>query len=126
LGSFIFKTTLLIMGLDSVDIILGTDWLSRHHAIIDVAAKAIEIHSPLDGEITLYLPDQGCTRSCAFAMMESPVERIPVVCDYPDVFLDKLPGMPPNRDIEFAIKLQLRTATISRDLIGCLQQNWQS
>jgi hypothetical protein len=28
LRSFIFKTTLLIMGLDSVDIILGTDWLS--------------------------------------------------------------------------------------------------
>jgi hypothetical protein len=41
LGSFIFKTTLLIMGLDSVDIILGTDWLSRHHAVIDVAARAI-------------------------------------------------------------------------------------
>jgi hypothetical protein len=59
LGSFIFKTTLLIMGLDSVDIILGTDWLSRHHAMIDVAARAIEIHSPLDDEITLYLPDQG-------------------------------------------------------------------
>ena len=57
LGSFIFKTTLLIMGLDSVDIILGTDWLSQHHAVIDVAARAIEIHSPLDGEITLYLPD---------------------------------------------------------------------
>jgi hypothetical protein len=47
------------MGLDSVDIILGTDWLSRHHAMIDVAARAIEIHSPLDDEITLYLPDQG-------------------------------------------------------------------
>jgi hypothetical protein len=28
LGSFIFKTTLFIMGLDSVDIIMGTDWLS--------------------------------------------------------------------------------------------------
>jgi hypothetical protein len=28
LGSLIFKTTLLIMGLESVDIILGTDWLS--------------------------------------------------------------------------------------------------
>jgi hypothetical protein len=70
------------MGLDSVDIILGTDWLSRHHAVIDVAARAIEMHSPLDSEITLYLPDQGCTRSCAFTMMESPVERIPVVCDY--------------------------------------------
>jgi hypothetical protein len=114
LGSFIFKTTLLIMGLDSVDIILGTDWLSRHHAVIDVAARAIEIHSPLDGEITLYLPDQGCTRSCAFTMMESPVEKIPMVCDYPDVFPDELPGMPPDRDIEFAIELQPGTAPTSK------------
>jgi hypothetical protein len=114
LGSFIFKTTLLIMGLDSVDIILGTDWLSRHHAVIDVAARAIEIHSPLDGEITLYLPDQGCTRSCAFTMIESPVEKISVVCDYPDVFPDELPGMTPDRDIEFAIELQPETAPISK------------
>jgi hypothetical protein len=114
LGSFIFKTTLLIMGLDSVDIILGTDWLSRHHVVIDIAARAIEIHSPLDGEITLYLPDQGCPRSCAFGMIESPVERIPVVCEYPDVFPDELPGMPPDRDIEFAIQLQPRTAPISK------------
>jgi hypothetical protein len=102
------------MGLDSVDIILGIDWLSRHYDVIDVAARAIEIHSPLDGEITLYLPDQGCTRSCAFAMIESPVERIPVVCEYPDVFPDKLPGMPPDRDIEFAIELQPETAPISK------------
>jgi hypothetical protein len=29
-GSLIFKTTLLIMRLESMDIILGTDWLSRH------------------------------------------------------------------------------------------------
>jgi hypothetical protein len=114
LGSFIFKTTLLIMGLDSVDIILGTDWLSWHHVVIDVAARAIEIHSPLDGEITLYLPDQDCTRSCAFVMIESPVEKIPVVCDYPDVFPDELRGMPPDRDIEFAIELQPGTAPISK------------
>jgi hypothetical protein len=114
LGTFIFKTTLLIMGLDSVDIILGTDWLSRHHAVIDVAARAIGIHSPLDGEITLYLPDQGCTHSCAFTMIESPVEGISVVCDYPDVFPYELPGMPPDRDIEFAIELQPGTAPISK------------
>ena len=100
--------------LDSVDIILGTDWLSRHHAVIDVAARAIEIHSPLDGEITLYLPDQGCTCSCAFTIIESPVERIPVVCEYPDVFPDELPGMPPDRNIEFTIELQPRTAPISK------------
>jgi hypothetical protein len=115
-GSLIIKTTLLILGLDSVDIILGTDWLTRHQAVIDIAARAIEVHSPTYDETTLYLPDQGCTRSCAFTMIESPVERIPVVCDYPDVFPDELPGMPPDKDIEFAIELQPGTAPISKRL----------
>jgi hypothetical protein len=47
-------------------------------------------------------------------MIESPVERIPVVCEYPDVFPDELPGMPPDRDIDFAIELQPGTAPISK------------
>ena len=32
-------------------------------------------------------------------------EEVPVVRDYPDVFPDELPGMPPDRDIEFLIEL---------------------
>jgi hypothetical protein len=114
LGSIIFRTTLLIMGLESMDIILGTDWLSWHHALIDVAARAIEIHSPICGEITLYLPNQGYTHSCALTRVGSPMERILVVCDYPNVFPDKLLGMTPDRDIEFAIELQPGTAPISK------------
>jgi hypothetical protein len=113
-GSLIIKTTLLILGLDSVDIIFGTDWLTRHQVVIDIAPRAIEVHSPTCGETTLYFPDQGCTRSCAFTVIESPVERIPVVCDYPDVFPEELLGMPPDRDIEFAIELQPRTVPISK------------
>jgi hypothetical protein len=113
-GSLVIRTTLLILGLDSVDIILGTDWLSRHQAVLDIAARAIEIHSPTCGETTLYLPNQGCTHSCAFTMIESPVERIPVVRDYPDVFPNELLGMPPDRDIELAIELQPGTAPISK------------
>jgi hypothetical protein len=113
-GSLVIRTTLLILGLESVDIILGTDWLSRHQAVLDIATRAIEIHSPTYGEITLYLPNQGCTCSCAFAMLGSPVEKIPIVYDYPYVFPDELPGMPPDRDIEFAIELQPGTAPISK------------
>jgi hypothetical protein len=56
----------------------------------------------------------GVLHSYAFAMMESPVERIPMVCEYPDVFPYELPGMPPDRDIEFAIELQPGTAPISK------------
>jgi hypothetical protein len=113
-GSLVIRTTLLILLLDSVDIILGTDWLSRHQAVIDIAARSIEIHSPTCCEIVLYLPNQGYTRSYAFALTESPVERITVVCEYPDVFTDELPGMPPDRDVEFAIELQPVTAPISK------------
>ena len=37
-----------------------------------------------------------------------------VVCEYPDVFPDDLPGMPPDRNVEFVIELQPGTAPISR------------
>jgi hypothetical protein len=43
-----------------------------------------------------------------------PLENINVVCEYPDVFLEELPGMPPDRDIEFSIELLPGTAPISK------------
>jgi hypothetical protein len=33
------------------------------------------------------------------------LEDIKVVCDYPDVFPDELPGMLPDREVEFVIDL---------------------
>jgi hypothetical protein len=36
------------------------------------------------------------------------------VCEYPDVLPDELPGMPPDRDVEFVIELQPGTAPISK------------
>jgi hypothetical protein len=46
--------------------------------------------------------------------MELPLKKIPVVCEYVDVFLDELPGMPLGQDIEFAIELQPGTTPISK------------
>jgi hypothetical protein len=114
LGSKIFKTTLLILGLEGMDIILGADWMTQHRVVLDVAARAMEIRSPTFGDLTLYLPNQEPTRSCAFAMIELPLNKILVVCEYADVFPDELPGMPPDRDIQFAIELQPGTAPISK------------
>jgi hypothetical protein len=34
LGSKIVKTTLLILGMDNVDIILGTDWMTQHQVVL--------------------------------------------------------------------------------------------
>ena len=47
-------------------------------------------------------------------MKDIKFEDIPVVCEYANIFLDDLPGMPPDRDIEFIIELQPGTAPISK------------
>jgi hypothetical protein len=52
--------------------------------------------------------------SCVYAIEGIKLEDIPVVCEYLDVFPDDLPGMPPDKDIEFIIELQPGTAPISK------------
>ena len=37
-----------------------------------------------------------------------------VVCEFPDVFPKHLPGLPPNRNVEFSIELEPSTAPISQ------------
>lgn len=40
-------------------------------------------------------------------------DHVLVVREYPDVFLDELPGLPPDREIEFNIEVVLGTHPIS-------------
>ena len=42
------------------------------------------------------------------------IHDVPVVCDFPDVFPEELPGMPPDRSVEFVIELVPGTAPISK------------
>ena len=49
-----------------------------------------------------------------YAAKEIKIEYIPVVCEFVDVFPDDLPGMSPDRDIEFVIELQPGSAPISK------------
>jgi hypothetical protein len=114
MGSHIIKTILLVLGLEIVDIILGANWMTLHQVVLDVASRIVEINSPICGSFTLFLPHQDSTQSCAFAMTELPLKKIPVVCEYVDVFPEELPGMPPDRDIEFTIELQPGTTPISK------------
>jgi hypothetical protein len=48
-----------------------------------------------------------------FNLEAKTIEEVPIVEEYLDVFLDELPGMPPDRDIEFIIDLIPRTAPIA-------------
>ena len=42
------------------------------------------------------------------------IEEVPVICEYPDVFPEELPRMPPDRDLEFIIDLIPRTPPIAK------------
>jgi hypothetical protein len=88
--------------------------MTKHQVVLDVANRNVEVHSPTCGKFILYLLSQETTRSCAFSMIELPMKKIPVVCEYADVFPDELLGMLPDRDIEFAIELQPGTTPISK------------
>jgi hypothetical protein len=76
----------------------------------------VEIDSPDHDTTILYLPQRECNNSCAYAVEGIKLKDIPIVCEYPDIFPDDLPGMPPDRDIEFVIELQPGTAPISKRL----------
>jgi hypothetical protein len=90
------------------------NWLTQHQVILDIASRMVEIHSPTSGQTTLYLPMTEGINPCSYAVVTVQLENIPVVCEYPDVFPDDLPGMLPNRDVEFVIELQPCTAPISK------------
>ncbi|WVZ97174.1 hypothetical protein U9M48_042729, partial [Paspalum notatum var. saurae] len=42
------------------------------------------------------------------------IAKIPIVCEYSDVFPEELPGLPPDRDVEFRIDLVPGTAPVSK------------
>ena len=60
------------------------------------------------------LPQSLDLQNLSCAIQATTLCDIPVVCKFPDVFLDELPGLPPNREVEFKIELVPGTAPISR------------
>jgi hypothetical protein len=114
MGSTLIRIALISLNLEGMDILLGMDWMTRHRVSLDTFSRIVEINSPEYGHTILHLPQQEYISSCVYATEGIKLEDIPVVCEYPDVFPDELPRMPPDRDVEFVIELQLGTAPISK------------
>ena len=82
--------------------------------LLDTNAHSVHITSSDQGSMTLSLRNLESTTSTVNHTKGKALADIPVVCEYPDVFPEDLPGIPPDRNVEFAIELQLGTAPISR------------
>jgi hypothetical protein len=114
LGSRTADTDLIILGLEGMDVILGMDWMNRHKVVLDISERMVELNSPIVGATTLYLPFKDGVNPCSYVAITSQLEEISVVREFADIFPDELPGMPPDRDVEFVIEFQPGMAPISK------------
>ncbi|KAJ8749819.1 hypothetical protein K2173_013222 [Erythroxylum novogranatense] len=118
---------LLPLDLKGLDVIVETDVMEKYQAKLDCGLKQVEFDLG-DGQkvtfrgdrkispprlVSALLADKMMGRGCeAFlacvvdtSVKESKVEDIPIVREFPDVFPEELPSLPPEREIEFAIDL---------------------
>ncbi|WVZ49811.1 hypothetical protein U9M48_001137 [Paspalum notatum var. saurae] len=95
-----------------MDIILGMDWLTRHSGVIICKPRLVRLTHP-GGQLVEFVPVRSST-SYLHSLVTKSVEEVPVVREYPDVFPEELPGLPPVRAIEFAIDLIPGTAPIAK------------
>ncbi|KAL0539426.1 hypothetical protein IC582_023638 [Cucumis melo] len=136
IAGHVIEVTLIVLDMLDFDVILGMDWLAANHASIDCLRKEVTFNPPslasfkFKGGGSKSLPQvisairaskllsQGTwgilasvvdTREADVSLSSEPVVR-----DYPDVFPEELPGLPPHREVEFAIELEPGTVPISR------------
>ncbi|KAA0067962.1 ty3-gypsy retrotransposon protein [Cucumis melo var. makuwa] len=104
IANHVLDVTLLVLDKRDFDVILGMDWLSANHASIDCSYKEVVFnpHSATSfkfkGAGTIVLP------KVILAMKAK----------YLNVFPNELLRLPPPREIDFAIELELGTIPISR------------
>jgi hypothetical protein len=90
----VFSTTLIILEGQGIDVILGMSWMKMHQVVL------VHLDSPIFGKLSLQLPPVVRLRASVYAIVTKSLDEISVVREYPDVFPDDLPGLPPNRAIE--------------------------
>jgi hypothetical protein len=109
-----FCANFVVLDSKGIDIILRMGWLSKVDAVIQCAKRSVLLTSP-DGERFKFVATLPSAADCTVNQLKTDsTEDIRVVCEYPDVFPDNLPGMPPEHDIEFIIDLLPGTAPIAK------------
>ena len=129
-----FRANLIILKSSGIDVILGMDWLRACKGVIDCAQQVVTLTNPQGKKMEVKMvtstddtaAEKGRVAEAERILAATLVDEgtvcvaegteladVPVVCDFPDVFPEELPGMPPDRDIQFSIDLKPGTAPIS-------------
>jgi hypothetical protein len=97
-----------------IDIILGMYWLRKYDGVILCSKRAIRLTKE-DGTIMEFnAAIQAKQVSLLNKVLGTSLNEIRIAQEYPDVFPEDLPGMPPDHNIEFIIELIPETPPISK------------
>jgi hypothetical protein len=95
--------------------ILDMSWLRKAKTVIHCARGIVELTSSKRERFEVEITITASTRPTVFLVDGKFVgNNIRVIRDFPDVFLEELPGMPPDREVEFVIDLLPGTTPISK------------
>jgi hypothetical protein len=112
-----FVANLIVLESKGIDIILGMDWLSKYKVLIDCAKKSVKL-TTLKGKELEFVTESIVTakgvanRAKVNQLDANQGSEVLVVSEYPDVFPEELPGVPPDHDIKPVIELMPGTAPI--------------
>jgi hypothetical protein len=98
-------------------VILRMDWLSKHNGMINYAMKAVRLTASSGKELEYVVENLVTDKAASNRIVLNHLDAastmdIRIVSEFSDVFLEELPGMPPDREIEFVIEPVPGTATI--------------
>jgi hypothetical protein len=84
-----------------IDVILGIDWLSKHKLLIDCAKKSVKLTTLKGKEIEFVAEPIVTTKGVANRAKVNRLDasqgsEVPLVNEFPNVFPEELPGMPPD------------------------------
>jgi hypothetical protein len=109
----------IVLEESSIDMILGMSWLRKAKAVIHCAKGTTELTSPNGERFEVMITITPSTKPAIYLVDGKFVGRhIRVVREFPYVFPEELPGMPPDREVEFVIDILPGTAPISNRVAG--------
>ncbi|GKA48814.1 putative reverse transcriptase domain-containing protein [Tanacetum coccineum] len=109
LVNYIFEIDLMPIELGTFDVIIGMDWLVKHDAVIVCGEKVI--HITYGNKMLIVESDKGVYRLKVISCIKA---HVPVIRDFPEVFPEEFPGLPPTRQVEFRIDLVPGAAPVAR------------
>jgi hypothetical protein len=109
-----FVLDIIVLKSSIIDVVLGMNCLVKYDGMVSCARRAVALTSSQGDRVVVSLNMLAKADAMVNQVEEKSLENIKVVCEYLDVFLEELPGMPPDHDIEFSIELLPGTAPISK------------